>query len=255
MPLSLLSMSVRPARTSFRVPNGYGPSGRLRSALEAARAFALPAALSLHLANDHQMTPPLFAGASRAFGPCAPLTAARLSGTPSAALRPKASRLSRARQRVIFLREMRRLPNQGASGVGFPACPIQGRKFPFPLVSSRSTSPGYALSCKPRVVSSAHPEERGTARGVGYPTRRLFPKAERDGLRRVARPKGRGATLSAGGASGSELIARWRVHRAFAREHGDATERGNGGRGRRRGNAVSHNAPAFPRREGSPLEK
>ena len=34
--------------------------------LQAARAFALPAALSLHLAYDHQMTPPLFAGASRA---------------------------------------------------------------------------------------------------------------------------------------------------------------------------------------------
>ena len=60
--------------------------------LEAARAFALLAALSLHLAYDHQMTPPLFAGAFRAFGPFAPLTAARLSGTPAAALRPKASR-------------------------------------------------------------------------------------------------------------------------------------------------------------------
>ena len=58
MPLSLLSISVRPAFTAFRMPNGYGPSGRLRSALEAARAFALLAALSLHLANDHQMTPP-----------------------------------------------------------------------------------------------------------------------------------------------------------------------------------------------------
>ena len=34
--------------------------------LKAARAFALLAALSLHLAIDHQMTPPLFAGASRA---------------------------------------------------------------------------------------------------------------------------------------------------------------------------------------------
>ena len=59
--------------------------------LEAARAFALLAALSLHLANDHQMTPPLLAGAFRAFGPFAPLTAARLSGTASRALRPKAS--------------------------------------------------------------------------------------------------------------------------------------------------------------------
>ena len=66
MPLSLLSISVRPAFTAFRMPNGYGPSGRLRSALEAARAFALLAALSLHLAVDHQMTPTLFAGASRA---------------------------------------------------------------------------------------------------------------------------------------------------------------------------------------------
>ena len=62
--------------------------------LQAARAFALLAALSLHLAFDHQMTPPLFAGAFRAFGPCAPLTAARLSGTASRALRPKASSLS-----------------------------------------------------------------------------------------------------------------------------------------------------------------
>ena len=44
------------------------------------------------LCVDHQMTPPLFAGAFRAFGPCAPLTSARLSGTPAAALRPKASR-------------------------------------------------------------------------------------------------------------------------------------------------------------------
>ena len=59
--------------------------------LEAARAFALPAALSLHLANDHQMTPPLFAGAFRAYGPFAPLTAARLSGIALRALRPKAS--------------------------------------------------------------------------------------------------------------------------------------------------------------------
>ena len=30
--IALLSISVRPARTSFREPNGYGPSGRLRSA-------------------------------------------------------------------------------------------------------------------------------------------------------------------------------------------------------------------------------
>ena len=59
--------------------------------LEAARAFALLAALSHHLAVDHQMTPPLFAGAFRAFGPFAPLTSARLSGTASRALRPKAS--------------------------------------------------------------------------------------------------------------------------------------------------------------------
>ena len=72
---------------------------RCRS-LQAARAFALPAALSLHLANDHQMTPPLFAGAFRAFGPFAPLTSARLSGTPSAALRPKASRGLRTKWRV-----------------------------------------------------------------------------------------------------------------------------------------------------------
>ena len=128
-------------------------------------------------------------------------------------------------------------------------------KVPQSLVASQSTSPGHALPCKPRVVSSAHLNEKRTARGVGYPTRRLFPKAERDGLRRVARPKGRGVTLSAGGASGSELIARWRVHRAFAREHGDATERGNGGRGRRRGNAVSHNAPAFPCTECSSSNK
>ena len=69
--------------------------------LQAARAFALPAALSLHLANDHQMTPPLFAGAFRAFGPFAPLTSARLSGTPSAALRPKASRGLRGMGRVL----------------------------------------------------------------------------------------------------------------------------------------------------------
>ena len=58
------------------------------------RALALLRVPSHHLANDHQMTPPLFAGAFRAFGPFAPLTAARLSGTPAAALRPKASRLS-----------------------------------------------------------------------------------------------------------------------------------------------------------------
>ena len=64
------------------------------SLLQAARAFALLAALSLHLAFDRQMTPPLFAGAFRAFGPFAPLTSARLSGIASRALRPKASRLS-----------------------------------------------------------------------------------------------------------------------------------------------------------------
>ena len=69
--------------------------------LQAARAFALPAALSLHLAFDHQMTPPLFAGAFRAFGPFAPLTAARLSGTASRALRPKASRRAGLRDELL----------------------------------------------------------------------------------------------------------------------------------------------------------
>ena len=70
--------------------------------LQAARAFALPAALSHHLAYDHQMTPPLFAGAFRAFGPCAPLTSARLSGIASRALRPKASRLSGLENELFF---------------------------------------------------------------------------------------------------------------------------------------------------------
>ena len=55
------------------------------------RALALLRVPSHHLAFDHQMTPPLFAGAFRAFGPYAPLTSARLSGTASRALRPKAS--------------------------------------------------------------------------------------------------------------------------------------------------------------------
>ena len=64
------------------------------------------------------------------------------------------------------------------------------------------------------------------------------------------------ASLAAGGASGSELIASGRASSGFAgRACVAANERGNGGRGRRRGNAVSHNAPAFPRLEDSPLEK
>jgi hypothetical protein len=79
--------------------------------LKAARAFALLAALSLHLAYDHQMTPPLFAGAFRAFGPFAPLTSARLSGTPSAALRPKASRRAGLR-------------NELSSFEKYAACPV-----------------------------------------------------------------------------------------------------------------------------------
>ena len=38
--LSLLSMPVRSACTSFRVPNGHGPAGRLRSLGPLAAAFA-----------------------------------------------------------------------------------------------------------------------------------------------------------------------------------------------------------------------
>ena len=49
----------------------------------------------------------------------------------------------------------------------------------------RSTSPGAAKVSTPWLVSSAHLKEKRTARGAGYPTRRLFPKAERDGMRRV----------------------------------------------------------------------
>ena len=47
--LALLSISVRPARTSFRVPNGYGPSGRLRSLKKV--LFSLPRTPSLFSQN------------------------------------------------------------------------------------------------------------------------------------------------------------------------------------------------------------
>jgi len=57
--LSLLSISVRPAGTSFRVPNGYGlrpPSVGARS-----RPGSRPSGgFVAHLAFDHQMTPTLF---------------------------------------------------------------------------------------------------------------------------------------------------------------------------------------------------
>ena len=85
------------------------------------RALALLRVPSHHLANDHQMTPPLFAGAFRAFGPFAPLTAARLSGTASRALRPKVSHRAGLRGRVVERWASRRLPSQGASGHAFPA--------------------------------------------------------------------------------------------------------------------------------------
>ena len=78
--IALLSISVRPARTSFRVPNGYGPSGRLRS-LPAENPLSGPEPRSRNKSRglapfsrlvpsassaDHQMTPAWFARLSRA---------------------------------------------------------------------------------------------------------------------------------------------------------------------------------------------
>ncbi len=91
MSLSLLSMSVRSAFTSFRIPNGHGPAGRLRSALGAV-ALRAPSAPCAHFAVDRQMTPPSHAVL---LGPAAlspRLASARLSGSASRPLRPKASR-------------------------------------------------------------------------------------------------------------------------------------------------------------------
>ena len=55
------------------------------------RALALLRVPSHHLAYDHQMTPPWFRPLFRAYALSRPSLAERLSGTPSAALRPKAS--------------------------------------------------------------------------------------------------------------------------------------------------------------------
>ena len=97
-----------------------------------------------------------------------------------------------------------------------------GRKPRFPPGTFRSSSPGDRTLGTLRLVSPAHPEERGTARGVGYPTRRLSLKAERDGLRRVG-------MTQRGCRRGMEGGAPW------------------GGQ--------PQAAPAFPRLEDSPLEK
>ena len=77
---------------------------------------------------DHQMTPALFRPLFRAYALSRPSLADWLSGIASRALRPKASDLSRVRQRVIFLREKRRLPRQGATAFTFP--PVSRRKTP-----------------------------------------------------------------------------------------------------------------------------
>ena len=137
---------------------------RCRS-LQAARAFALPAALSLHLANDHQMTPPLFAGAFRAFGPFAPLTAARLSGTPSAALRPKASRRAGLRSELTCV-EKHAACREGEFRAGLFRTSYSAKRTAslpsghrtkasrWPGIF-RSSSPGDRTLGKPRVVSPA----------------------------------------------------------------------------------------------------
>ena len=122
------------------------------------RALALLRVPSHHLANDHQMTPPLFAGAFRAFGPFAPLTAARLSGTASRALRPKAS--CRAGLRGVL------------SSVGPHAACLAGelRVMPFPPSSSFD----LWLSFRPSSLPHSGPGTGGLPTG-GQPFAPLPP--------------------------------------------------------------------------------
>ena len=101
--ISCRKSAARPEPRSTQEPRGLAPFSRL---------FRSSASV------DHQMTPALFRPLSRAYALSRPSLADWLSGTPSAALRPKVSGLSQVRQRVIFLRKKRRRPRQGATGAG-----------------------------------------------------------------------------------------------------------------------------------------
>ena len=209
------------------------------------------------------MTPPLFAGAFRACGPFAPLTAARLSGTASRALRPKASRRAGLRDELSPFEKNTACLVSELRAWAFPdfifrktygflalwprdeSLALAGN---FSKIFSRIQNAGQAACSQPR--SSRRKTGRFEER---CPTRRLFPKTERTRMRRVGTRKG--ASLSAGGASGSELIASGRASSGFAgRACVAANERGKGGRGCSVGRQPQA-APAFPRLEDSPLKK
>jgi len=105
----------RPEPRSAQEPPGHSPFRRL---------FRFSASV------DHQMTPALFAGAFRAVALSPRSLADRLSGTPSAALRPKASRGAGLRGGDGGLRaELRLAPLELRAEGRLPSCSA-GLRFP-----------------------------------------------------------------------------------------------------------------------------
>ena len=138
---------------------------------------------------------------------------------------------------------------------------ISARSFPklFPRIRGcrRMRMVSVRLALALLLSQCAWPVRAALWRCRKEPRRAAFPKGRAEsenGSRRDLKGRGVPASLSAGGASGSELIARWRVHRALPVNMLTPPKRGNG-KGCRRGNVVPHNAPAFPCTECSPLEK
>ena len=163
--------AARPEPRSALEPPGLAPFRRL---------FRFSASV------DHQMTPALFRPLFRACALSRPSLADWLSGTPSAALRPKASHGAGLRERVIFLREMRRLPSQGASDQGsgglplIPPCPQRKRREPL------HEAPAFLSSLCPGLP------------GCPYPLPYFFLLSEESGreLRRALRSLASGLAFS-----------------------------------------------------------
>ena len=193
---------------------------------------------------DHQMTPALFRPLFRAVALSRPSLADWLSGTPSAALRPKASSGLRTRGRVIFLREKRRLPRRGASGVRLLPAKRPGRiAFPYyPRQAYREHRRRWWL------FEALPPETKllKNARGASAPRQKL---ALRVSARGPCEPRD-------GEPTGTETPA-FPKSRADS-ESGELRVPAGLPAGDGRGCSVGRQpqaAPAFPRLEDSPLEK
>ena len=170
----------------------------------------------------------------------APLTAACLSAFASRAQRPRAPHP--IAKQAAFLAPARPLAAESLAQ-------RSGDAKLFSRKQKACKSPSSTCQARRKVVVAL--AERLVAR-VDFSQKSTGP--ERGPSKYESQGGGAPASLSAGGASGSELIAKAACSSGFAREHGHDAEAGKV-RGCRRGNVVPHNAPAFPCPEGASLSR